>query len=191
MVNQEVVFFAERGRRDFGGVACYAYFEVRAPVPGFTTLEVVALDDRRTVLGIGRCYKSEEFRPGFLFEVFFHSVPAHLVHKWQFQLSSYGQRKAEVYLVDMLTPEQWKKEGARVDYIRAPAGLVAVTNKLPNLKNGWRGKVVASVRSEIFHHPGCSKAMRIKETTRVEFESPQVPWEEGLSPCEDCLWTLP
>jgi hypothetical protein len=191
MVDSDKVFFSERGRRSLGIGACHAYFEVLASLPDVTSLEIFPLDDRGVVLGRGHEFRSEGFPQGFLFEVFFSSTPPDLISSWQFQEASFGVRSRRTFSVKMLTRELWEQEGSRVDYIRASASLVAVTNKLPNLKNGWTGPVVCSTRSEVFHHPDCRNARSIRDIYRKEYRHAQIPWEEGLNPCSDCLFGLP
>jgi hypothetical protein len=186
----EKVAFAERGRRPLG-TSCYVYFEVMSALPHVTSVEIFALDERGVVLGKGHSYQSEGFRHGFLFEVFFSSAPADLIVRWQFQERSWGSGSPRTFSVQMLNREQWEREGARVDYVRAPASLVAVTNQLPKLKHGWTGPVVGSARSEFFHHPECRKAKAMRETYRRDYPGPQPAWDEGLNPCSDCLSCLP
>lgn len=190
MFGGEKIFFSERGRRSLGGRSSYVYFEVLVPLPEVNSLEFFALDDRGVVLGSGSHYQSEGYREGYLFEVFFSSTPPDLITRWQCQDKSYGQRSPRTFMIEMLSRERWEREGSRVDYIRASASLVAATNRLPKFKNGWTGPVVWSTRSEIFHHPECPKAKSIKDAYRREYAHAQTPWEEGLSPCQDCLFCL-
>ncbi len=185
----EKPIFAERGRRALGS-SSYVYFEVLSPLPNVTSLEIFPVDDRGVVLAKGHVYQSEGFRQGFLFEVFM-SAPADLITRWQFQESSWGACAPQLFSVGMLTREQWERDGRRVDYVRAPASLVAITNRLPKLKNGWTGLVVGSSRSEFFHHPECKKAKAMRETYRREYPNPQLAWDEGLNICSDCLFCLP
>jgi hypothetical protein len=191
MATDDKIFFSERGRKPLGSGSCYAYFEVLEPLLDINSVEIFALDDRGVVLGSGRAYKTGGFYQGFLFEVFFSSTPIELISSWQFQRDSWGQRVPRTFTVQMLQRDRWESEGAKVDYIRASASLVAVTNKLPRLKNGWTGPVVCSARSEVFHHPDCRRAKLIRVSCREEYDHAQIPWEQGLNPCQDCLFCLP